>query len=124
MKYTDEQIKKLNEEGDIILQFFGYKLERCNNGFAWDSHNKVPESNKLKVHGLLSSHTWINFRPKEDWNLIMLIYYKCAYVTSSNLNKWSEAYDEQFRIGVFNNIEWIYKACLNFIDYYNEHKND
>ena len=125
MKYTDEEIKTLNEEGAIILKFFGYTLERCNNGFAWDSHNKVPESKILKVHGLLSSHTWINFRPKEDWNLIMAMFHKCEDVASTHPLKWMDAYNEEFHsITLFLNRNWVYEACLNFINYYNGHKND
>jgi hypothetical protein len=130
------EIDQINEENGMILELFGYTLERCNNGFAWDCHNKVPENKTFKVHGLLQSHTWIhtsenkgqthrvsNF--KTDWNWLMLLYYKCEDIAASDPEKWISAYDEQFHsMGLFNKIDWVYEACLYFIKYYNDHKND
>jgi len=133
-------IDQINEENTLILKFFGYTLERCNNGFAWDTHNKVPEDKTFKVHGLLSSHTWIHTSEnhlkvrdniissfKWNWNWTMLLYYKCQDVAASDPLKLMDTYNEEFSnhgIGLFNKIEWVYEACLSFIKYYNDHKND
>jgi hypothetical protein len=56
-------------KNQLIVEFLGYKLASCNNGFAWVSPFKYSVEDVLGIHGRLFnlSSTYLKFDSSWEW---------------------------------------------------------
>lgn len=59
-----------------------------------------------------------NLKFHNDWNWLMEVVKKCKTIQLSNKNKIADIYDALHN----TNIDSVYKACVEFIKWYNENK--
>lgn len=123
----------LKENNELIAEFMGYRLARCNNGLAWEyTLSKKAIDDKFNLHGRL-------YRPddkkldqfKTDWRWLMMVVEKidqhgasviigrffCEIKYINPLDE-SKAFDVRMASGV--KINAINGAVIEFIKWHNE----
>jgi hypothetical protein len=114
----------LNAKNEMIAKFLGYTLEPCNNGLAWDHHNK-PEIINLpfSFHGELRR---INLKFDISWDWLMPVVRKIVELCIDNASVETE--DDLFMSDYYTSIldtvplaviEDAFRVVAEFIEWYN-----
>ena len=119
----------MNTENKLIAEFMGYKLARCNSGFAWDIGESIPSKDHLfPIQGVLHTGRELKFHSSWDW--LMPVVEKIRFnefVENFNINITCDVFIEgefpEIEIYCDNKVstlEATYKAVVEFIKWYNE----
>lgn len=133
------------ENNKLMTEFLGYKLVPCNNGMAWERPTLSSIHDTFKLHGRLwreSDKSYYQYH--SDWNWLMPVVEKIRGVRSYDRgdifptvvilsNSIVQIYSEKYgnkkihdktsfsrAFGGNSSIENTYRACLEFIKWYNQ----
>lgn len=101
------------ENNKIIAEFMGKEVITEQDFLAYEYEN-------------IKDNTYIDTTLKyhSDWNWLMEAYMKCQEEANLKEGVLLKVFNELFHSMIlFNNIKWIYDACVEFIKYYNQNKN-
>ena len=117
------------EGNRLIVEFFGWKLDKCNQGQAWTTPYSKAIEDKWSLHGRLhrsdySELRYLNFH--HDWNLLMQVIDKIESIKVRNKGAFaviitgtlcqidSTSYIKSTKI------EAVWSAVVSHIKWYNQ----
>lgn len=114
------------ENNKLMTEFLGYKLMPCRNGMAWERPTLSSIHDTLKLHGRLWRESdKLYYQYHCDWNWLMLVVEKIemllAEVEIRNHQTKIIGYGREItQYSPSRKIEAVYKACIEFIKWYNK----
>jgi len=98
-------MKTTEENNRLIAEFMGYKVD-----FGFDKKGVLFAGQHIGLDKLIYHTSW-------DW--LMPVYYKIQDTVGETSNIFNEFFNS---ITMFNSIDFLYQAVVQFIEWYNENK--